>query len=80
MKIGNIHIWVNGVEHSVMSTDQYAELSYEELVELAGKQPSVVYTVVYDNRRMLGGGSLVSGESCTLYDGAVVNVGFTGYA
>lgn len=74
MKIGIIHIRINGEDESLVSTDQYAEVTYDDLVMLAGKIPGIDYQIVYDNRRMLGGGTLEPGEEATLYDGAHVYV------
>lgn len=74
MKIGVIHVMINGADTSLISTDQYAEVTYDDLVMLAGKTPGTEYNIVYDNRRMLGGGIMEPGDEATLYDGAHVYV------
>lgn len=74
MKIGTIHIHLNGEDVTLISTDQYAEVTYEDVVMLAGKQ-GTDYNIVYDNRRMLGGGTMEQpGDTATFYDGAHVYV------
>lgn len=74
MKIGTIRIMINGEEETLISTDQYAEVTYDDVVMLAGKSPGTDYNIVYDNRRMLGGGIMEPGDTATFYDGAHVYV------
>lgn len=75
---GWLKIIVNGAD---MQTPP-KPLSYETLVDLAGKKPGVLYTVTYYSRGGSGGlnGSLVPGQSVLPVEGTVFNVTFTGGA
>lgn len=72
-----LSIMINGRGHTVSRN----KLSYEEVVQLAGKQPGILYTVTFfKGRGEKREGTLCPGEAAEIQHGTVFDCMYTGNA
>ncbi|KKN46042.1 hypothetical protein LCGC14_0677360 [marine sediment metagenome] len=63
-------IYINAVK----TVWEYSDISYEQAVELAGKDPTKQFTLQYSYRNNRGGGTLIFGEMTEVEDKMSIDV------